>query len=137
MKIRCFVSSLIGGNVWRPYEMSEDTQNRPSLPGELTREFLKEEQKQRRQELENLIARIESDQRNGLLFTGPIWGWLTTNVQNLNGLTGKSAIAIFILPTVIMGFFFCRWYAIENTILRIAEYTQNLEKLFKLPDNRG
>ena len=64
--------------------MSEDTQNLPSLRDELSKKFLKEEQKQRRQELENLIARIESDQRNGLLFTGAIWGWLATHVHELH-----------------------------------------------------
>jgi hypothetical protein len=32
----------------------------------------KEEQKQRRQEIENVIGRIEGDQRNGLLLTGAV-----------------------------------------------------------------
>jgi hypothetical protein len=51
------------------------SQSIPPMP-DSAKDYLKEEQKQRRQEIENLIARNESDQRHGLIITGVIWSWL-------------------------------------------------------------
>ena len=55
---------------------------RPDLP-DSAKDFLKEEQKQRRQEIERLIGQMESDQRYGLIITGLIWSWLVTNREKL------------------------------------------------------
>jgi hypothetical protein len=74
--------------------MSNDTSKPVRSLSPLAWDYLKEEQKQRRQKIENLICRIESDQRNGLLFTGAIWAWLATNVDKLSG---KPAMWIVIL----------------------------------------
>ena len=72
--------------------MSGDTSKSVPPSSELADDYLKEEQKQRRQEIENLIARIESDQRNGLIFTGAIWSWLATHRSEVAGNFGGAAI---------------------------------------------
>jgi hypothetical protein len=62
--------------------MPEETPKAVPSLCELAKDYLKEEQKQRRTEIENLIARIESDQRNGLIFTGQSGrGWLLTPIN--------------------------------------------------------
>jgi len=97
-----------------------------SLP-ELTLDFLTEEQKQRRHELEGFGSRMERDQRNALLITGAIWSWLATNLEKLphQGLFEKFVVFI---PALIMGFFFYRWWAMNRAVSQIAEYTRMLER---------
>lgn len=63
--------------------MPENAQDStPKLPDSVLA-YLTKEQKQLRNEIENLIARIEADQKNGLILTGAIWAWFATNVDNL------------------------------------------------------
>ena len=66
---------------------------------DLAKDYLKEEQKQRRQEIESLITRIESDQRNGLIFTGAIWAWLATNIDKLDKLSGRAGVLFLRRPS--------------------------------------
>jgi len=97
------------------------------------RNYLKEEQKQRRQEIERLIERTEADQKNGLIVTGAVWAWLATNTDKLSGLF----IYVTLLPPIIMAFFFYRWRMLSGAIKQAASYTQKLEKLFEVPDGFG
>ncbi|MGH8475184.1 MAG: hypothetical protein ACRER2_05340 [Methylococcales bacterium] len=87
----------------------------------------KEEQKQRRQEIENVIGRIEGDQRNGLLLTGAVWAWLATNLEKLAN-QGQFEQAVVFVPAVLMLFFFYRWRAMDRAMMTAAEYTRELEK---------
>ena len=54
----------------------ENPNKMPTMLSDLAKDFLKEEQKQRRCQIENLIARIETDQQYGLGATGLFWGFL-------------------------------------------------------------
>jgi hypothetical protein len=98
--------------------------NTPQIMDDFAKDFLKEEQKQRRTELETQIARIEGDQRYGLVITGLIWSWLVTNREKVQPPVDRIAVAV---PALIMMFFFLRWTAIEASIANIAEYTRKLE----------
>jgi hypothetical protein len=93
------------------------------------KDYLKEEQKQRRQEIENLIARNESDQRHGLIITGVIWSWLATNTKSFEHINFN--IAIVTLPAVIMGFYFYRRRIIDKQIRTIAEYMRGFGKALR------
>ncbi len=105
--------------------MSEDT-SKPVPPlSDLAKDYLKEEQKQRRQEIENMSARRESDQRDGLIITGAIWSWLATHTDKLD--RNNFAVVIIILPTLIMSFFYYRLRIMDKNILSIAEYVRELE----------
>jgi hypothetical protein len=106
-----------------------------NLPPEgATKEFLLEEQKQRRLELDSLITNLENDQRNGLLFTAAIWAWLLTNADKV---TGAAQLIVSVLPACIMAFFFYRYFGLVETIRLIAEYTRRLESAFHLPPDLG
>ncbi len=103
-------------------------------PSSLTKEYLKEEQKQRRQELENLIQRTESDQKNGLLITGAFWAWLATNSDKLY--TPFDRLAVW-LPTIIMLFFYYRGRMLSSEMDQAADYMIKLEEYFKVPVGLG
>jgi hypothetical protein len=111
----------------------ESMQNRPEL-SEVAKDFLKEEQKQRRQEIENLIARIENDMKIGLIGTGVIWSWLVANSDKLRPPMNVIAVS---LPVIIIAFFFLRWSTINTSIAAVADYTKNLEDLFEVPQGVG
>ncbi len=98
------------------------------------RNYLLEEEKQRRQEIENLIAKLELDQRNGLIFTGGIWAWLVTNLNHFGPEIGWVIAAV---PCVVVMLFLYRWQRIENEIQAIAEYIKCIEDYFKLPAGLG
>jgi hypothetical protein len=106
---------------------------RPDLP-DSAKDFLKEEQKQRRQEIERLIGQIEGDQRYGLLITGLIWSWLVTNREKLQE---PFALVVVFIPAGIMLFFLWRWWAIDKTVRQVGEYTKSLEWLFAVPEKFG
>src|SRR5262245_59804904 len=96
--------------------------------------YLREEQKQRREEIAEFGARIESDRQYGLLATGVYWSWLLTNTEKLSRPFGVIAALI---PSLIMVFFYLRWTALNAALFRAAEYTVRLEALFKLPAGFG
>lgn len=113
---------------------------------ELSWDYLKEEQKHRRQEIDLLSTRVESDQSKGLIFTGVVWSWLFTNLtpdkqkleSDLLGLSQTNMLFfIYFLPPAIMLFFLYRRCQITKSILIIAEYTQQLEKHFGVPVDFG
>ena len=101
---------------------------------DLAKDFLKEEQKQRRNQIENLIARIETDQQYGLGSTGLFWSWLTTNQEHLKAPFDCIAVCI---PSMVMLFFLMRWRAIDKAILQVAAYTKTVERLFEVPEEFG
>jgi hypothetical protein len=107
--------------------------SRPDLP-DSAKDFLKEEQRQRRQEIENLIGRIESDQRYGLIITGLIWSWLVANREDLQA---PFDLVVIFIPAFIMLFFLWRWRAIDKTVHQVGEYTQYLEWLSAIPEGFG
>ncbi len=117
-------------NMLRGYMMNQNV----GEPSSLTKEYLKEEQKQRRQEIENLIERTESDQKNGLVITGAFWAWLATNSDKLY--TPVDWLAVW-LPTIIMLFFFYRWRMLSDAMDQAADYMIQLEEYFKVPDGLG
>jgi hypothetical protein len=119
---------------WKLRHMLKDTASPPPSLSDEAKDYLKEEQKQRRQQIENLIASIESDQKNGLIFTGAIWSWLATHIGTCDGNFAK---VIVILPPLIMSFFLYRREHIDREIFAIAEYTREVEKLFGVPDKYG
>ena len=94
--------------------------------------FLKEEQKQRRQDIEVIAASCEADQRNLLLITGVIWSWLATNIDKFHDVQN-----IVLLPAGLTCLFFIRWLSNHLTIKNIARYTKKLETLFEVPDGYG
>lgn len=98
----------------------------------LSDDYFKAEQGQRRQEIENFIERLESDQRNGLILTGAIWSWLATNHGALAGPGLFEQFVVFV-PAVLMLFFFYRWHAMHMAIMAVAEYTRELEKKAGVP----
>jgi hypothetical protein len=100
---------------------------------ELTMDFIKEEQKQRRQDIEIIVSSCEADQRNILLISGAIWSWLATNTDKIHELY-KYAVWV---PAVLTFLFIIRWIFNHHTIKNIARYTKKLEKLFQLPDGYG
>jgi hypothetical protein len=106
---------------------------RPAMSA-LAWEFLKEEQKQRRQEIDTLIEKAESDQRNGLIFTGAYWAWVTTQSEELSRPLDAVAVCV---PGLIMLFFFFRYWSLHRVISEIAEYTAELEWLFEVPEGFG
>ncbi len=96
--------------------------------------YLIEEEKQRRQEIENLIAKLETDQKNGLIFTGAIWAWLMTN---LNHFGAEIALVVAAVPCLVVLLFFYRWRRIESEISVIAEYIKYVEGYLRLPAGLG
>ena len=114
--------------------MSKSTASTLSTLAPETIDYLKEEQKQRRKEIDALIDRRESDQRNGLILAGVIWSWLATDVSSVSG---SILVIVVFLPPFIMAFFFFRLHRIDQTIGVIAEYTRKLELLFAIPDDYG
>jgi hypothetical protein len=105
-----------------------------SLPEGATRDFLLEEQQQRRRDLDRLISQMESDQRNGILFTGVIWGWLITNGDTI---TGRVNLIAVILPTLLIAFLYHRYRGLSESIRLIANYTRLLEQEFRVPKGLG
>jgi hypothetical protein len=97
-------------------------------------QFLLEEQKQRRAEIENLIKRIEDDQRFGLVITGAIWSWLAANQGTLRP---PFDFVIAAIPVMIMFFFRLRWRGLGAGIHRAAAYTIELERFLQLPASLG
>src|SRR5262245_53717009 len=73
-----------------------------TLIPDATKDYLKEEQKQRCQEIDHLMAKIEDDQRYGLIITGAVWSWLATNRDKLQ--SPFDIIAVFV-PQVIQVFY--------------------------------
>lgn len=97
-------------------------------------EFLLEEQKQRRLEIEKMLARMETDQRLGLISTGALWSWL---VVNPNAVQGVALYVMLIIPPFLTVFFFWRWHALLGCIRVVAEYTTRLEYEFDVPNDLG
>jgi hypothetical protein len=97
-------------------------------------EYLKEEIKQRRTEIETLINRCETDKKDGLIYSGLLWAWLSTHVGYLreNGFE-----AVLFLPAFIIGFLFFRYISMSAMIMRIAEYLKQSETIFKVPPEFG
>ena len=114
-------------------EHDEGRKTRPPAAGPAT-EFLLEEQKQRRTELDSVIGRMESDQRNGLLFTGAVWAWLITNQQMV---TGRANLIAAALPALVIAFFYYRYTGLLEFTGTIADYTRLLEQKFQLPEGLG
>jgi hypothetical protein len=114
--------------------MTEDAQDSVPSLSDSAKDFLKEEHKYRRQEIENLIARLESDQKNGLIFTGAIWAWLATNISKVDS---DLSNVIVILPPLIMSFFLYRRYHVDKMITTIAVYTRELERILGVPEKYG
>ncbi len=92
----------------------------------VTHDVLKEEHKQRRQEIGEMRGRMEADNRNGLILTGVIWSWLATN-QTATAGHGYFMSVIVFLPAALMGFFCFRWYAMHKSIFTNAAYLRELE----------
>lgn len=90
---------------------------------DIARDIIKEEHKQRRQEISDIRGRLERDDRNALALTGAIWAWLATHPAELAG----SGRFVVILPAVLMGFYLYRWHAIHKSIFGNAEYLRELE----------
>jgi hypothetical protein len=98
-----------------------------------TKDFLKEEQKQRRQDIEVIAASCEADQRNILLISGAIWSWFATNTDKFYA----EYKYIVLVPAGLTVLFFIRWVFNHYTIKNIARYTKKLETLFEVPDGYG
>lgn len=77
-----------------------------------------------------MMAKIEDDQRYGLIITGAVWSWLATNRDKLQ--SPFDVIAVFV-PVVIMLFFTWRRNVLGFSILRNGEYVKRLEGLFGVP----
>jgi hypothetical protein len=105
-----------------------------TLIPDVTKDYLKEEQKQRRQEIDHLMAKIEDDQRYGLIITGAVWSWLATNRDKLQ--SPFDIVAVFV-PVVIMLFFAWRRKVLVFSIQKNAEYLKQLEGLFGVPEGFG
>jgi hypothetical protein len=105
-----------------------------TLIPDATKDYLKEEQKQRRQEIDHLMAKIEDDQRYGLIITGAVWSWLATNRDKLQS---PFDIVAVIVPVVIMLFFAWRRKVLVFSIQKNAEYLKQLEGLFGVPEGFG
>lgn len=99
-----------------------------------TIEYLLEEQKQRRQEIDRLHARLESDQRNALLATGALWAWLITNTVSLQR---ELLTLVAVLPIGLIAFFYYRSWGIRKEMALVAGYTRMLEDFFAVPGNLG
>lgn len=97
-------------------------------------DYLREEQKQRRQEIDSLIARFDGDQRFALAITGGIWSWYATHGAELQR---PFSYAAAVLPVVLVLFFVWRRGAIAAGIARNAAYIRRLEELFDLPEGFG
>jgi hypothetical protein len=89
---------------------------------DVAKDYLKEEQRQRRQEIENFLTRIETDQRNALFGMGVFCSWLILSAIDMQ----LKKIIIFI-PAIITAFFYYRWWIMHQAILATAEYTRKLE----------
>lgn len=121
----------------RPYSVRLEFENpnkMATLLSDLAKDFLKEEQKQRRNQIENLIGRIETDQQYGLGATGLFWSWLATNQDKLKAPFDIIAVCI---PSMVMLFFLMRWKALDKAILQVAAYTKTVERLFEVPLELG
>jgi hypothetical protein len=99
---------------------------------DVAKDFLKEEHKQRRQEIGENLTRMEGDHRNGLILTGAIWSWLATNQNALAGQGHFEKFVVF-MPAALMAFFFYRWYAMHRSIHVNAAYLRELEKKAGVP----
>src|SRR5271157_3277563 len=92
--------------------MSKSTASTLSTLAPETIDYLKEEQKQRRNEIDTLLDRRQSDQRNGLILTGVFWSWLATNT---NSVPENIQVIVVFLPPCIMAFFCHRLSHIDKT----------------------
>ena len=108
------------------FDPQKATSEKISCLADLAPDFLKEEQKQRRQELENKILAIETDQRNTLIGIGAYWGYVILNQDKIQNI---SNIGITLIPLVVLVFFYCRYETLSRAIGVIATYTRGLEKL--------
>lgn len=97
-------------------------------------EYLKEEQKQRRAEIEALINRFGEDQRYGLAITGGVWSWFATNTDKIK--PPILYVTIF-LPALLTAFFIWRRSTISGSITRCAAYIRELEDAFGVPERLG
>jgi len=70
---------------------------------DIVQEFLKEEHKQRRQEISSVGARMEADNRNVLILTGVIWSWLAANHATLAG-QGYFVHVVVSMPAALVAF---------------------------------
>ena len=96
--------------------------------------FLLEETKNLRNEIESLTNRIESTHRYALVSTGVFWSWLCTKtIKDLPHLYYLSVL-FFIIMNI---YFYLRWKALNLGIRRIADYIQLVEKEFLLPNHLG
>jgi hypothetical protein len=89
-------------------------------------DLVKEEHKQRRQEINELSGRMEGDNRNALILTGAIWSWLATNQAAVVG-HGPFVTVVVFMPAALMLFFLYRWYAMHRSIFGNAAYLRDLE----------
>lgn len=99
-----------------------------------SREWLLEEQKQRRTELDTLIHSMEVDQRNGVLFTAIAWSWLFSNSDKI---FGAANLMVAGLPALVMMFLLYRHRGLAEAINVIAAYTRKLENSAALPEGLG
>lgn len=123
-------------------ELQREVNNHPTTGGvdlrdmPLAVEFLKEEQKQRRAEIENILKRVEDDQRYALLITGVFWSWYATNLRQFH----PSILHLLQFTPALLTFFFAwRWWNLSRSVVRTTEYTIELERTFLsgLPDHFG
>jgi hypothetical protein len=99
-----------------------------------TLDVLKEEQKQRRSEIDALMLRFDEDQRYGLAITGAVWTWFATNIDKVPA--PLLYVAAFV-PAAIMVFFLWRRSAIASSLQRSAAYVLRLEEAFGVPEALG
>jgi hypothetical protein len=100
-------------------------------------QFLIEEQKQRRAEIERLLKTHEADQRYAILASGAAWTWLATHVNSLPGYQTAFLGWILSIPAILVGFFAWRWSAVHRSVQSAAKYTLRLEWLARLPFGFG
>lgn len=98
------------------------------------KDYLLEEQKQRRSDIEYLQAKIDDEQRYGLIITGAIWSWTATNQDKL---TTPYDIMLALLALTLAVFFFWRSNILSDSIKRSAKYVYKLEARFSLPEGYG
>jgi hypothetical protein len=124
-----------------PAQLPMPQEPRSNLPDDSSRptcaNYLSEEQKQRRAEIERLSASMESDQRYGLLATGAVWTWLFTHAKDLPDTETTLGKVVSWLPFAVVAILFFRWIIMHRSIATIANYTIRLEWLANLPFGFG
>jgi hypothetical protein len=99
--------------------------------------WILEEQKQRRQEIENKIARLEQDRTLTIGAVAAYWAWLVTSLPKDFLLIPGVAWIVTTVPTVIVLVMWARFIGWDNSIRFIADYTKVIEDSIQLPPGIG